>query len=85
MTWQMMLALAMPPSAAYVIGKVLAWLESRALAVAEDQVGRLDTLHADALAASNDLTDHFERIKSHEAELKRLGEQITTLQERVYR
>jgi len=82
MTPLMVLALTLPPSLAFVIERWMAGREAQARKLAAEQVGRIDALHADAIAALTDLAEMYEKQSAHSAELKRLNEQLTILADR---
>lgn len=79
----MMLALTLPPSLAFVIERWMRGREAQARKLSAEQVARID-----ALAAAEALHDEWHetartRLTSHDAELKRLDEQISILSERT--
>lgn len=91
MTWQMMLALTVPPSAAYLLARCVAWLEetARNTNAADIEAFRQLKERVKMLEACDDVTQGaFKQVNrehaEHAAELKRLNEQLTTLSERFY-
>jgi len=84
MTWQMALALTVPPSIAFVLERWMRGREEQARKLSADDVKRIK-----ALEACDDVTQgafkNLARVQAtHEAELKRINEQVTTLSERLY-
>ena len=92
MTPLMMLALTLPPSLAFVIARLVAFFEAQARTSAADDIEAFRKLmeRVKQLEVADGVTDNAfaqlaPRLEGHEAELKRLSEQLTTLSERVYR
>jgi len=82
MTPLMMLALTLPPSIAFVLERWMAGREAQARKLAAEQVGRIDALKSHAEGVDIDIEGCQAGLDKHEAELKRLAEQVSLLADR---